>query len=151
MSSVPQVLAQRSITELHDINHSVIQQYIEYLRGRSNPRFGRRGLADSSISRRLAAVSSYLDFVRANSDSNLQNPITALHARWKKNNDPKPVDPDMLDLLILGIDLRDRTLFRLFLATGLRISEMHQLNRDSIHVERESSSEALTGLSALGK
>jgi site-specific recombinase XerC len=34
-------------------------------------------------------------------------------------------------------NIRDRTLFTLFVASGLRISEVHQLNRDSITIESE--------------
>jgi len=59
-----------------------------------------------------------------------------LSRKWKSNNEPKPVDEVTLDLLISRItNIRDRTLMSLFLATGLRISEMHQLDRDSITIE----------------
>jgi hypothetical protein len=53
----------------------------------------------------------------------------------EKNKDPKLVDDLVLDLLIPGMtNMRDRTLFTLFLATGLRISEMWQLDRNSISI-----------------
>jgi site-specific recombinase XerC len=107
------------------------------MRQRKNPRFGRSGLAESSIARRLAAVSSYLEFTRV-TDPELRNPLKGSSKRWKQNTDPKPVEEYTLDLLLASItNLRDLTLFNLFLATGLRISEMHQLDRNSITIELE--------------
>jgi site-specific recombinase XerC len=59
---------------------------------------------------------------------------------WKRQkDDPKPVDEHTLDLLLASItNVRDRMLFMLVLATGLRISEMQQLDRDSITIVLES-------------
>jgi site-specific recombinase XerD len=128
----------RSISRLAQVDHAIIGEYIEDMHQKVNLRKARIGLADSSIARRLAAVSSYFEYVRAISDPNLRNPLSDLSRKWQKNNEPKPVDDLTLDLLISGMEnLRDRTLFTLFLATGLRISEMQQLDRDSIHIEVE--------------
>jgi len=129
-------LQENSIRRLSQVKCSTIKDFIDYMRQKPNPRFEKVGLSDSSISRRLAAVSGYFEFVRATSDTKLRNPLSSMSMKWHHNKDPKPVDDLTLDLLITGIDnIRDRTLMTLFLATGLRVSEMQQLNRDSIRIE----------------
>lgn len=131
-------LQDRSVSRLSQVDHSIIKEYIEHMHQKVNLRFAKIGLADSSIARRLAAISSYFEFVRATSEPKLRNPLIELLRKWQKNNEPKPVDDLTLDLLISGItNIRDRTLMTLFLATGLRVSEMQQLNRDSITIELE--------------
>ena len=51
-------------------------------------------------------------------------------------NRPKPVDRDMIDKLLSAISSpRDRVLLILYLATGLRLSEMAQLDRSTIIIE----------------
>lgn len=129
---------EHGIRRITQVNHSVINTYIEHMQSKPNPRFGRSGLADSSIARRLAALSSYFEYVRATSNHKLHNPLHDLTRRWTKNDDPKPVDDIVLEQLLAGItNLRDRFLMALFVATGLRVSEMHQLNRDTIRFELE--------------
>lgn len=129
-------LEERGIHRITQVNHQVINDYITHMKSRENPRFQRTGLTDSSISRRLAAVSSYFEYLRATSNPKLRNPLRDLKRRWRKNDEPKPIDDLTLEKLLDGITvLRDRVLIALFLATGLRISEMHQLNRDTITFE----------------
>ena len=131
-------LRERSVRTIRRLDHSVINDFINTMRERSNPRFGRIGLSDASIARRLAAVSSYIEFLRATEDSNLRNPIKSLSRRWNKDRRPKPVDELTLELLITGMtNLRDRTLFTFLLASGLRVSEVQQLNRDSVQIEAD--------------
>jgi len=136
------------IRRLTQVNHAVINQYIDFMRQQENPRFDRTGLAESSISRRLAAVSSYFDYVRATSNPKLRNPLDDHVRRWKQNDQPKPVDDLTIEKLLDGITLkRDRVLIGLFLATGLRVSEMHSLDRDTIEfaVEEINGRERWTG------
>ena len=125
--------AQQSVANVGQINHVIIRDYIECLRQRTNRRTGKPGLADSSIARRLAALSSFLEFTRV-SEPDLRNPLKELSGRWQKNNEPKPVEEYSLGLLLASIPSeRDRVLFNLLLASGLRVSEGQQLNRDSIN------------------
>jgi site-specific recombinase XerD len=142
-------LQQQSVSGISSVSHALINDYIRHMREKMNPRFGRKGLTDASIARRLAAVSGYFEYIRATEDSKLRNPLHDLANKWKKNNDPKPIDELVLDLLLTGItNIRDRALFHLFLASGVRISEMHQLNRNSISIELERSAggtEHITG------
>lgn len=141
-------LRERGIRRLTQVNHKIINDYIADMKQRAVPRFGRTGLADSSIARRLAAVSSYFEYVRTTSNPKLRNPLRELTRRWRKNDEPKPVDEMTLENLIAGITVqRDRVLMSLFLATGLRVSEMHQLNRDSVTFE---STTDATGVEHIG-
>jgi site-specific recombinase XerC len=134
-------LGEKSLTRITQVDHGVVKDYVEYMREKANPRRGRQGLSDASVARRLAALSSYMEFARATSHPSLRNPIKDF---WEKNNDPKPVDEVTLDLLLRGItDLRDRTLMTLFVASGLRVSEIEQLNRDSITITVETHPDTL--------
>jgi site-specific recombinase XerD len=131
-------LREGGIRRITQVDHAVINTYIKHMEQKPNPRFHRTGLANSSIARRLAAISSYFEYVRATSNHKLHNPLRDLTRRWTKNDDPKPVDDIILEQLLAGItNLRDRILMTLFVSTGLRVSEMHQINRDTIHFELE--------------
>lgn len=131
-------LTDRSLTQISQVNHIVVTEYISHMREKANPRFDRAGLTDSTIARRLTSLSGYFDFLRATTEPSLRNPLKGGLRKWKKRREPKPVDELTLDLLLASItSLRDRALFNLFLASGLRIDEMHQLNRDSITIELE--------------
>lgn len=131
-----QFLDTLGIRRLIQVNHSVIDKYIAHMRQAENPRFSRIGLSESTISRRLAAVSSYFDYVRATTNPKLRNPLDNLVQRWKDNKEPKPVDDGTIETLLNGItNERDRILIGLFLATGLRVSEMRSLDRNSVSFE----------------
>jgi site-specific recombinase XerD len=131
-------LKSRSVTRLLQVSHLTINDYVEHLRSKANVRTGRTGLADASIARRLAAISSLFEYTRATTDFKLRNPIKSVTRKWQKDISPKPIDELALDLLLTGMtNLRDRFLFTLFLVTGLRVSELHQLNRNSIEIEEE--------------
>jgi site-specific recombinase XerD len=141
-------LLDRGIRRITQVDHSVINSYIENLQQRPNPRFDRTGLMGASIARRLAAVSSYFEYVRATTNPKLRNPLKDLTRRWQKNDDPKPVDDVTLEQLLNGISqLRDRVLISLFIATGLRVSEMYSLNRDSVqfHILVDGDKERIQG------
>lgn len=113
------------------LHNGLARQYFAFLRAKHE---------DATIIRKLAALSSYCDFLRAETVPSLPNPFLRLPLKRSltANKEPKPVDPLLLELILSGIDnLRDQALFRLLLATGLRISEVHSLNRDSISIFEE--------------
>jgi site-specific recombinase XerD len=131
-------LLEHGIRRISQVNHAVINNYIGHMEQQPNPRFHRAGLQGSSIARRLATVSGYFDYVRAMSNPRLRNPLRDLTRRWKKDSNPKPVDEIVLEKLLAGItEPRDRVLIMLFLATGLRVSEVYQLNCDTIQLYYE--------------
>ena len=141
-----------NIKRATQVNHSVIDQYIEHMKSQNNVRFNKKGLADASIARRLAAVSSYLDYVRASTNPKLHNPLTDFTNRWRQNNLPKPVDDSTINSLLEGIsNQRDRVLITLFLSTGLRVSEMHSLDRDTIAFELDGDAAGRKRLTGAGE
>jgi site-specific recombinase XerC len=139
----------RGLSQIGQFDHAVATAYIEFLQTKDNPRFSRVGLAETSIRRRLASVSSYIEYIRATSDPNLRNPLKDLVCKWTMNNKPKPADEGVLNPLVSGItNLRDRMIIVLFLATGLRVSELCSLNRDTVKFNSEideTGTEHLTG------
>jgi site-specific recombinase XerD len=128
-----------SITDVSQITRETVQDYIGWLRQRKNRRTGHTGCADSSITRRLAALSTYIDFMQVTSGSTLNNPVKMRTLnKWRRNDEPKPVEEWTLDLLLASIPSeRDRMLFTFGVATGLRVSEIQQLNRDSVTIKAE--------------
>ena len=126
-------MQQRGLRRVNQFGFAELNDYIHHMQHKANPRFERSGLEESSIQRRLASLSSYFDYLRATGSPKLRNPIREFKRRSHRNNSPKPVDELMLDQLLGGItNLRDRLIVTLFLATGLRVSELYSLNRDTI-------------------
>jgi site-specific recombinase XerC len=125
------------ISRIIDVNQSVILAYVAYMRQVLNPRARKQGLSDATIGRRLAAVSSYFDYLRTKTHPKLSNPVDDRSFRLKRNNGPKPVDEPVIDRLLDCITSeRDKMMVILFLASGLRVSEMQQLDKDSIRYRR---------------
>jgi site-specific recombinase XerD len=132
-------LDKQGISRIAQIDHAAITRYITFMREAAPSRGGRIGLSEATIARRLAAVSSFFDYTRATSGHKVRNPIEDFSTRWKRNNRPKPVERDIIDKLLSSIDSsRDRVLLLLFLDTGLRLSEMAQLDRTTIVIEQHS-------------
>src|SRR5207245_1775292 len=126
------------IRRVTQVDHQVLADYIQFLQQKPNPRFGRIGLSDASIQRRLASLGSYFEYLRATTNPKQKNPTKDLVNKWHKNNQPKPADEITLEALLFGITTsRDRLIVALFLATGLRVMELHQLNRDTISLQIE--------------
>lgn len=124
------------MTTILDVDHRVISSYILHVSDVAVGRSGKPGLSPATIARRLAAVSSYCDFMRSTKHAKFRNPVRDIKRRWKRNNKPKPVEESVLDFLLCKISsLRDRTLILLFLDSGLRLPEMAQLDRTSIVME----------------
>jgi site-specific recombinase XerD len=90
-------------------------------------------LAPASVSRRLSVVSAFYEFLPDNSDGEVRNPVARVK-RPKINNElPRAVEDNVLATLVDGItDVRDRAIVLLFVYSGLRLSELCQLNKDTI-------------------
>ena len=90
-------------------------------------------LAPASISRRLSVLSAFYEFLRDNSDGEIRNPVARVK-RPKVNNDlPRAVEDNTVATLVDGItDIRNKAIVLLFLYSGLRLSELCQLNKNTI-------------------
>lgn len=110
----------------------------EYVRSLSN---GKK-LSAASVSRRLAGLSSFLDYRSAISNGRLRNPMGGFRRPRLTPQGPQPIDESTLQMLLAGVsNPRDKAIIELFVKSGLRISELHSLNRDSIQVEKEPGSD----------
>jgi integrase/recombinase XerC len=129
-------LTSRDVVDVTAINHPLIAAYIRELKESPTGRFGRNGLSDATIARRLAAISGFLDYTRVTTVSELRNPVKDLKRRQHKNNGPKPVDEEVLEQLLAGVSVtRDLVIISLYLATGLRLNELRSLDRGTIRFE----------------
>lgn len=118
------------------VKSQTIDQFVEFLARRYNYKSGKDGLADASIRRRLAAVSSLFEFLRGSSNGKIGNPVRVLRRTRRPKRLPEQVPEQKIEMLLEGIGvLRDKAIFALFVASGLRLSELHQLDRDSIGVK----------------
>ncbi|MFB3813101.1 MAG: tyrosine-type recombinase/integrase [Terriglobales bacterium] len=90
-------------------------------------------LAPATIARHLAVLSSFFDVLNHNSDGKIRNPVQLVKRPKVSNDLPRAVEDDTLRTLVNGITVpRDKAIILLFIYSGLRLSELHNLNRDSI-------------------
>jgi site-specific recombinase XerD len=141
---------------LTQVTPTVIANYVEELKSRSNPRFNRTGLSEASINRRIASVSGFFNYVRATSNPKLKNPTLVVMRRKRKQQRPdhtsKAVDDVSLNVLLNGItNPRDQAIVSLFVASGLRLSELHQLNIDTLQEVAEDLENGSTRIWGTGK
>ncbi len=112
----------------------LIQEYVRELGSRTDA----EKLSPSTIWRKLATLSSYYEFLRVQTDGRVRNPVRAVARPRRRRADPKGIEDEPLERLLSGIaNLRDKAIITLIVTTGLRLAELHQLNRDSINVERK--------------
>ena len=96
-------------------------------------------LAPATTDRRVAVASSYFDYMRGLSNGRFKNPLRVRRFRRprRRSQRPQPVDEGTIERLLEGINnSRDDALVDLLIKSGLRISELQQLNRNSIRVQR---------------
>jgi site-specific recombinase XerD len=110
------------------VKQRAIAEFVNHMTEQSG-----RELAPATIARRLAVISEYYEFLRANSDGRIANPVQAVKRPKVQNELPRAVDENILEKLIHGItDLRDKAMVLLFVESGLRLSELRNLNKDTI-------------------
>lgn len=121
-----------------EVTPVVISHFETWMETRPNRRFLRNTIKDASIKRRLAAVASYYKFLRVACDCNMRDPFGGLRHSRRTNKTPNPVPDALRDQLESGIsDIRDKALYALLFASGLRVDEVHQLDRGGITVITE--------------
>ncbi|HZQ25295.1 MAG TPA: tyrosine-type recombinase/integrase [Terriglobales bacterium] len=111
-----------------------IQEFSQYLIEAR----GGHPLAPATIWRKLASVSSYYEFIRYRSNGKINNPVPGVPRPRRRRSQPNAIDEAAIQQVLAGIsNVRDRAMVCVFLASGLRLAELHGLNRDSISVERK--------------
>lgn len=121
--------------EVEAVTPPHIQRFAASLTVEDSKSGKKRGPA--TIGKCLSAVSSFYEYLRAMSEGTINNPVRAVARPKRPRYGSKPIEPASLEALMSGItNVRDRAILRLFLASGLRLAELQNLNRDSIQVER---------------
>ena len=113
-----------------DVNITLVRQWLTTLR--------RQGLAAKSMQRALSALRSfYRYYYQHNQQNKGHNPAASLQAPKGEHKLPQTLDTDAMQQLLdvpgddwLGI--RDRAILELFYSSGLRLSELVQLNLTDI-------------------
>lgn len=122
-----------------DINPKLIDEFVQAQ--------SQQGLKAATINRRLSAISSLFEFlISETEDDNWSNPVY-----WKRHSIrpgrhlPRDINDDLADRLLAVIDdARDKAIFSLMLAAGLRVGEVIALQLNDLHPM-----EALTALTRL--
>ena len=85
----------------------------------------------------MATLASYFDYRGRQSDGKIENPVRSIRRPRRQLRSPQPVEEDALQKLFERIDnLRDRALFGLAVSSGLRLSELYQLNKNTIQMKQ---------------
>jgi integrase/recombinase XerD len=116
-----------------DVDRSHIQRYIQYLR--------QRGYASSTVGRKVAAVKSYFHFLVA--DGVLQDdPTASVDSPQVDKHLPHPLSVEEMRCLLTAAaetdspkGLRDRAILELMYATGMRASEIIQLEVSALDLD----------------
>jgi integrase/recombinase XerD len=129
-------MAKPSIGSWRDVDEIVVQDYLLFLK--------QRGYASSTIARKVASVKSFLHYL-SNTGYIGKDPSENLDSPKVKKSLPRSIRPDEVTLLLAapGSDttpkaLRDRALLEMLYATGMRVTELVNLDVDSVDLGAKS-------------
>jgi integrase/recombinase XerC len=111
-----------------DATASTVNEFIACL-------VARRGapLAPATVARYLAVLSGFYEFLGEQSNGTITNPVKRVKRPTVDNDLPRAVADEVLERLIEGMtDKRDRAIVLLFIYSGLRLSELRQLDLTTI-------------------
>ena len=102
----------------------------------------RQGLSSTSLQRELSAIRSFFNFLLKNQLTD-NNPGQYIKAPKKTRKLPKTLDVDQIKSLLEAgtnstIEIRDLAMFELFYSSGIRLSELAQLNLTDIDLTDKS-------------
>lgn len=118
------------------VKRSTIAEFVEHL-AENKGRTRGEALAPATIGRQLSILSSFFNYLGENSDGRIRNPIEHMKRPKISNNLPRAVDELTLTTLMEGIsNARDKAIILLFVYSGLRLSELAQLDKASIRMRR---------------
>ncbi|WP_353073080.1 tyrosine-type recombinase/integrase [Tunturiibacter gelidoferens] len=117
---------------VNEVKPATISEFMNYM-AENKGRTASTTLAPSTVARRLSVISAYYEWVRDDSGATIRNPVERIKRPKVRNEKPRAAPDDVLATLVDGItDLRDRAVVLLFLYSGLRLSELRQLDKTTI-------------------
>lgn len=125
-------LRQEEINCLEQADRNMVMTYIYRLQ--------LKGRSPATISRRLASLRSFYKFL-IREELLERDPTTDLESPKQRQKLPRVLTIEEVDLLLKQpkteepAGLRDRAMFELLYATGIRVSELVSLNLDQVHID----------------
>lgn len=125
-------LTKIEITEISQVDYGLIQQFLAALK--------KENYAASSTSRLLSALRQFFHFL-LKEQVLVTNPMQLVRSPKKEKSLPLVLSVNQVDTLIQTPDvktligLRDRSIFELLYATGLRVSELTNLQLADLHLD----------------
>jgi integrase/recombinase XerC len=114
----------------------IVQEYVNQI-SLPDPATGAK-LSPATVWRRLASISSFYEWLRMQRNGKFHNPVQAIARPRVRRGSPKAIDDRQIQILLQQVTVpRDRAFIALLISSGLRLSELHQLNRDTIRVEKK--------------
>ena len=130
-------LQESNITHLDDVDRIVIMNYLTYLQTKTTDK---KTLGSSSIARKLSSVRSFYRYLNEYGDV-VNNPFLYFKGPKQRRNIPEFLFYDEMKALLSSFtlsdpaQLRDRAMFELMYACGLRISELTSLKIEDIDMQ----------------
>ena len=115
-----------------DVNHKIIRSYLAEVQTRN--------LSRTSISRKIAAIRTFYRYMYRERLVK-SNPVDNIKSPRKSRSLPKFLTNEEVELIFNGIHvqapsgIRNRAIFELLYATGMRISELCSLNFSDLNLE----------------
>lgn len=124
-------LTEKKITQLDEISRFEILDFLQTLR--------QAGAADNSIIRMVSSLRKFHQYMKRESIMS-DDPMQLIDTPKKASTLPKAISPQSIEKLLEAPDtttplgVRDRTILELMYATGLRISELVNLELSDLHL-----------------
>lgn len=120
---------------INKVRPSGFSDFVAYLGSLPGKKHGELA-SRSTIARRISAVAAFHSWLVQYTDGKITSPVLKIHRVRKIKQGPKPIpDSSAVGLKEKVTNQRDRTILAVFLSSALRLSELHQLNADSIRLE----------------
>ncbi|MBG9983732.1 site-specific tyrosine recombinase XerD [Aerococcaceae bacterium DSM 111022] len=124
-------LNSEKIENIQNVNQQHIQLFLAHLR--------EKGYASSTTNRMLSSLRQFFNHLLREGILD-QSPMTLIDSPKKQKHLPDTLSVEQVDAIIGAVDintnhgLRDRAIFELMYATGLRVSELTSLKLDELHL-----------------
>jgi integrase/recombinase XerD len=121
------------VTSWQQVSEDVVQQYMFFL--------NERDYASSTVARKVASIKSFLHYLVEVGELS-KDPAERLDSPKVKKSLPRSIRPQEIDRLLAAPlqeqspkSLRDKALLEMLYATGMRVTELVNLNVDSVDLQ----------------